>query len=408
MTAHVFTAARPFHNLIVGETGGGKTFLSNSIITQLVSQGLKSVTVISTKDEFGPLMAIYQGEKISFSEGNPVFLNPCAITGNQPTQDELSSMTSILETIFGDESNDTERKIRQSRILKAAKIAFDKNGRDTRVRHFVETFRAGWEHDDCEQLKRLAMILEPYAYGGIYGEFFDSESRKPLDLSCDFKFFDFSGIQKNKNLAAVMMMALTTGEALRLSKLPKHYRKALILDECWAFVDSAAGGDFIENALRVYRAYNCAVFLSTQQIADFLRSRIAHVIMGNCHNFFLLRTKDHRAIATLQKELTLTDELASRFTSMPDPAEVGYSHFIYVHRAERAHIAGEGINRVSKPEGLLYSTSSNISQLRDYILKQEENDPWQAVCKLAAMSPEELRIETDNIFSSNLPTPSNS
>jgi len=397
MTAHVYTASRPYHNVVVGETGGGKTFLLNSMVTQLVGQGLKSVSVISTKNEFGPLMSIYQGGRISFSEGNPVFLNPCAIAGEEPTLDELAAMTSILETIFGEETHDGERKIRQSRILKAAKVSFEKHRSNTRLRHFVEAFRIGWDHDNPEELKRLGMILEPYAQGGLYGEFFDSDTRKPLDLTNNFKFFDFSGIQKNRNLAAVMMMALTTGEALRLSRLPRHYRKALLLDECWAFVDSTAGGDFIENALRVYRAFNCAVFLSTQIIADFLGSRIAPVVMSNCHNFFLLRTRDHRAIAIMQKELQLTDELAARFATMPDPSEAGYSKFLYVHRAETSQIAGEGMNRIGRAEALLYSTSPNVSQLRDHLLKNQP-DPWEAVCQLASLSDKELDQETQKLF----------
>ena len=402
MSAHIYTASRPYHNVVVGETGGGKTFLLNSMVTQLVGQGLKSVSVISTKDEFGPLMSVYTGEKISFNESNPVFLNPCAIAGNEPTLDELAAMTAILETIFGDEMSDGDRKIRQSRILKAAKLGFAKHQNSTRLRHFVEAFRFGWDHDDPEELKRLGMILEPYAQGGLYGEFFDSNTRKPLDLSNNFKFFDFSGIQKNKNLAAVMMMALTTGEALRLSKLPRHYRKALLLDECWAFVDNAAGGDFIENALRVYRAFNCGVFLSTQIISDFLNSRIAPVVMSNCHNFFLLRTRDHRAIATMQKELLLTDELVARFASMPDPSETGYSRFLYIHRAEAQHIAGESMNRIGRAEALLYSTSPNVSQLRDHVLKREK-DPWKAVSRLAEMSREELAAETARLFVSSEP-----
>ncbi|MDD2709235.1 MAG: ATP-binding protein [Verrucomicrobiae bacterium] len=402
MSAHVFTPARPYHSVVVGETGGGKTFLLNTVVTQLVGQGLRSVSVISTKDEFGPLMAIYGGQKIAFSESHPVFLNPCAIAGEKPTLDELAAMTSILETIFGDEPHEGNRKIRQSRILKAAQIGFERHGKQTRLRHLVKTFREGWEHDEPQELKRLAMILEAYAQGGLYGEFFDSNTRAPLDLSAPFKFFDFSGIQKNRNLSSVMMMALTTAEALRLSTLPRHYRKALIFDECWAFVDSVAGGDFIENALRVYRTFNCGVFLSTQIITDFLNSRIAPVVMSNCHNFFLLRTKDHRAIVTLQKELKLTDELVSRFAVMPDPSEAGYSRFIYVHRAESSQIAGEGLNRIGRAEALLYSTSPNISQLRDHALRSAA-DPWQAICNLARMTTEEIRQKNESLFHQTTP-----
>jgi hypothetical protein len=396
MTAHVFTASRPFHNVVVGETGGGKTFLLNSVVTQLVAQGLKSVSVISTKDEFGPLMSMYEGEVISFSDDHPHFLNPCVIAGEAPTQDELSSILAILETIFGDETNESERKLRQSRILKATRLAFESHGINTRIRHLVQVFRQGWPHDDLEALHRLAMILEPYSLNGLYGEFFDSDTKRPLNLSNNFKFFDFSRIQKDKNLSAVMMMTITTGESLRLANLPRHYRKALILDECWAFVNSGAGRDFIENRLRVDRAYNCADFLSSQQIADFLNSKIAPVVMGNCHNFFLLRTRDPKAIATVQKEFNLTDELVSRFRSMPDPSEAGFSRFIHVYRADEKQIAGEGVNKVSGPEALLYSTSSNVSQLRDHFLKGSK-DPWDAVCKLAAMSPEERKRATEEL-----------
>ncbi|MDD2710108.1 MAG: ATP-binding protein [Verrucomicrobiae bacterium] len=401
MAAHVFSRSRPFHNVTVGETGGGKTFLMNSIVTQLIAQGLKSVSVISTKNEFGPLMAMYNGVQISFTDDNPVFLNPCMISGEMPNADELAGMKAILETIFGDEPVETERKVRESRILKAIKQTFEKHGPATRNRHLVETFREGWDHDDMPALKRLAVILEPYANGGIYGEYFDSDTRKPLDLSNPFKFFDFSKIQKNRNLSAVMMMALTIGETIRLSKMPRHHRKALILDECWAFVNSNAGGDFIENALRVNRAFNCAVFLSTQELKDFLESSIAHVIMNNCHNFWLLRAKNHTAIELLRKELHLTKELADKFPFMPDPSEVGYSQFIYVHRADRSLITGAAINRVSPPEAILYSTSPDISQLRDHALAQG-GDPWETVCKLAKMTKEEIHQETERLFAQPL------
>ncbi len=387
--AHVFTDSRPYHNVVVGETGGGKTFLLNSIVTQLVSQGLKSLTVISTKDEFEPLVRLYGGLKISFDQDHPFFLNPCAIAGSEPTHDELSSICHILETIFGDLEEESRRKIRQSRILKAAKISFEKHGIGTRLRHFLSAFRTGWEHDRIDALQDLANTLEPYCQGGLYGEYFDSDTRAEMDLSSPFKFFDFSKVQKDANLSAVMMMTLTGAEARRMAKLPKRWRKALILDECWKFVDNGAGSHFIENSLRVYRAYHCAVFLSSQQAADFLLSKIAHVVMGNCHNFFLLRTLDHKAIDQMRREFSLTDELCARFAAMADPSKVGYSQFIYVHRADSKQIAGEAMNRVSREEALLYSTSPTISEVRDHMVRHCEN-PWKAVCKLAAMSQEEI------------------
>lgn len=397
MAAHVFTEQRPFHNLVIGETGGGKTFLLNSMITQLVAQGLKSLTVISTKDEFRPLMAMYGGITVTFTEDSKFFLNPCAIAGEYPTEQELDGMTPIFETIFGDEPKASERKIRKSRILKAATIAFKQNGSKTRTRHFRKAFRDGWEHDNQEELNRLAMILEPYCQGGVYGEHFDSDTREPLDLSNPFKFFNFANIATNEDLSAVMMMALSTAENLRLAKMPKHWQKASILDECWKYINNSAGKDYIENQLRVNRAYNCAVFLSSQNIEDFLKSVISHVIFGNCHNFFLLRTKNHTAIAALQKELSLTSELAERFTVMEDPAEVGYSSFVYVHRGEAKHIAGEAINHIGKEEALLYSTSSNVSQLRDYHLARSD-DPWATVCRMAEMTKEELEQERARLF----------
>ncbi len=395
MSAHIFTAHRPFHTVVVGESGGGKTFLLNSIVTQLVCQGLKSLTVISTKDEFGPLMSIYGGVKIAFTQDHPYFINPCAIAGESPTQDEINGMMALLETMSGEETNDTERRLRHSRLTRAADIAYKTHGSNTRLRHFLKILREGWEHNDRVALKKLAMLLEPYANGGHYGEYFDSDVRQPLDLSKNFKFFDFSRIKDDKNLCPIMMMALTSGESLRLAKLPRNLRKALILDECWAFVKTTAGGDFIDNSLRVNRAYNCAVFLSSQEAEDFFLSELEPVIKGNVWNYFLLRTK--KTIQSMQTTLHLTDELAARFGVMPDPAEVGYSHFIYVHRGETSSIAGEALNRVSRPEGLLYSTSPNISQLRDHVILQA-GDPWQAVCQLAELTPEQLKAETAKLF----------
>jgi hypothetical protein len=399
MTTHVFTHARPIHAVVTGETGGGKTFLLQSILTQLMGQGLKSLTVISTKDEFGPLMAVYGGIKVAFSEDHPVFLNPCAIAGSYPNAAERKGIVSLLETIFGEEPNEMEHKIREARLSKAMAIAFKEHQGKTRLRHFIEVFRKGWEHDDLEALKRLALILEPYSQGGLYGEFFDSDTRKPLDLSNNLKFFDFSAIQDNPNLSAIMMMALTTGETLRLKKLPRHCMKTLVLDECWAFVDSRAGGKFIANALRVNRAYNCAVFLTSQEIWDFINSSIWHVIMNNVHNFFFLRTKEPETIALIQKELQLTDELVARFQRMPDPSDAGYSHFLHVHQAVSPSISGEGLIRVSHPEALLYSTSPNVSQLRDHVLRNA-TDPWQAVCDLARKSDTELQQLTHQLSTS--------
>ncbi len=193
------------------------------------------------------------------------------------------------------------------------------------------------------------------------------------------------------------MMALATGEALRLAKLPRHHRKALLLDECWAFVESGAGGDFIENALRVYRAFNCAVFLSSQTITDFLGSRLTPVIMTNCPNFFLLRTVNTDEITIMQNQLNLTHKLTARFASMPDPSDTDYSHFIYVYRGGKRQIAGEGINRIGKTEGLLYSTSPRKSQLRDLRLKNA-TDPWEQVLRLANLSDQEFDQERQKLF----------
>jgi DNA helicase HerA-like ATPase len=67
---------------------------------------------------------------------------------------------------------------------------------------------------------------------------------------------------------SVATLALVAALALRLISGDRSRHKLVVLDEAWAFLDSAQGRALLDRLVRLGRAFNATILLVSQQVAD--------------------------------------------------------------------------------------------------------------------------------------------
>lgn len=67
---------------------------------------------------------------------------------------------------------------------------------------------------------------------------------------------------------SVATLALVAALALRLISGDRSRHKLVILDEAWAFLDSAQGRALLDRLVRLGRAFNATILVVSQQVAD--------------------------------------------------------------------------------------------------------------------------------------------
>lgn len=348
--------AHTSHNAIVlGQTGTGKTMFTGAEIGRCVLRGIR-VLAIDPIGDYRRLTETLGGTYIELGAGGG--LNPFILAGDR-TPAALAAKIATLTRLVAAMAGGLTREERPAldgalrRTFEAAGIGDDPGTHDRcppRLADLVEHLRSG------PGGASLAHRLERWATGSLASLF---SGDRPIPLDGPLLVVGFDAVSEPEVRAVAQLAALSVlWDAVRRDKA----RKLVVVDEAWKVMRQPSGAEFVEELARSARHYHAGLQLSTQDIAEFLRSDFGEAIVKQCDIRVLLGQTPEAADA-LGRYFDLTPfERRSLLHARPGEGLlfVGRSHVAFEARVSRreyaalttrpADLVGQSHSRFAPPD----------------------------------------------------------
>lgn len=297
------------HSLISGGTGTGKSFLVNGIVSQMRAQVPTKTFVIDKGFNFSSTCEAAGGQMVVLvaepqGDYKPVCLNPLWIDESKgfraPTMSELGYMLGVLIAMLkagtANEQGNTEpvTKEEMNSLLTHLQGLFAKRkeGEEVMLSQLVASLKSN-PSDTLSHV--LARRLHDYTKDGIWGAMFDG----PLEVNWDAEMIVIeTSILADAPCMDVIMLALFAQiEAYMKFRLPRNYRKLVVIDESWKVLAKPHLARTVSGFFREARKYLAAIMLISQSLRDF-RSLVNAEggaddgILANTRHFFMLGSSD--------------------------------------------------------------------------------------------------------------------
>ncbi len=174
----------------------------------------------------------------------------------------------------------------------------------------VESMEFPKENHDSKRLELIITILRSWcADVGSKGGLFDGYTNLPP--SDRLSLWELSKLGDSENeLKQLIGFQISHHERQKIMTMPRSLYKMFVIEEGSRYLSIPGSEKSVEELWAQMRKYRCAPLFTVQQYAQFARSRIASIILGNSKQFFLLRQNDIEDVR----------DLCARVPSIPEPA----------------------------------------------------------------------------------------
>ena len=189
------------------------------------------------------------------------------------------------------------------------------------------------KHPDKE-IQTYGKILNPWCGNTPYGKFLDKQTT--IALEKDIVTFDLKGLESYPDLQEVCLYIITD-LVWREVQRDRSKMKFIVFDESWKLLKDDAAIIFIEEVFRTVRKYYCSATAISQDISDFLNSKISSALLPNCSIKWILM-QNQSDFKKMKETLALNDNEVALIQSLHQ--EKGeYSEAFLIAVAERRIVA---------------------------------------------------------------------
>lgn len=330
-----------------GESGAGKSVLTNDIAVGLYSRG-GIVRIIDSGYSYKKTTSIVKGEFTEFNEGNNIIINP--FTDIKNIMAELPALLVILEQMAAPKHGLTDYQMRAlERITLEAWSKYENRLNITSLSEMI--INEGNAKSD-EEIRKLGEQFYPYTRHGTVGRFFDGDAN--FTMSGDWSVLELDDLQDQKELRTIVLLLMITKLNKQFYQGDRSVKKLLVIDEYWKFgLENDAGSkrvqDFLIGAFRLFRKYNASVMIATQAVTDLPDNS---PMLQNAANVIIMKQKEESIEALRnQKVLALSDYTFDMLKTVRRQGSAYSDLFIYTGR-------GYGIARfkIDRFTQLMYTT----------------------------------------------------
>ncbi|NVZ08205.1 type IV secretion system protein TraC [Allochromatium humboldtianum] len=341
MNLSLFDSASNYNACIAAQSGSGKSFLTNELISTTLSVGGRC-WVVDVGRSYEKLCDALDGQFLAFTRESRICLNPFALV--QHWEEEADMIAALVGAMIA--PSGVLDDYAQSGLKRVLKSVWDSQGQAMTIDAIAEALVA--EAD--VRLRDLGTQLYPFTAQGEYGRFFNGPNS--IEFSAPFVVLELEELKGRKHLQQVVLLQLIyqIQQAMYLGE--RDQAKLVIIDEAWDLLTQGDVARFIETGYRRFRKYRGAAVTVTQSLNDLYTNPTGRAIAENSAHTFLL-AQPAQAIDQLQaaKRLPLTEggaELLKTVHTIPG----AYSEILVIGDQ------GAGIGRlvVDPFRRLLYST----------------------------------------------------
>ena len=349
MTVSLHDSQTNKNAVIAAESGSGKSFYTNELLTMYMSEGAKC-WVIDIGRSYAKLCDSLDGEFISFEEAKNPCLNCFELCKDY--DEENNSLKAIVQTMIAPNSTLTDQQTSVLDRVIDEQWAIHEHRLTIDIIEQALRDKAQKELNGDQRVIDMATQLYAFTSKGAHGKYFNGKNN--ITFNSNFTVLELEELSGRPALRKVVLLQLIfqIQQAVFLSQ-DRSQKKLVMIDEGWDLLKEGQSVKFMEHAYRKFRKYNGSMIIATQSLNDLYSSNEAgKAIAENSAFYFLLHQKPETIEQVKQeKRLDLSDGgyhwLKTVFT------QAGAFSEIFVKSG-----VGNGIGRliVSDFQKLLYST----------------------------------------------------
>lgn len=352
MSVNLFDSSSNYNCCIAAQSGSGKSFLANEMISSYISLGGK-VWVIDVGRSYKDLCETYSGDFIEFNRESTICLNPFPLIQDYAEEEDM--IVGLLCAMAAPTQPLSDFQIATMK-MELGRIWAQK-GKQTIVDDLADVLL---QHAD-QRIRDVAVQLYPFTSKGEYGRYFAGENN--VTFQRDFSVLELEELKGRKHLQQVVLLQLIYQIQQDMYLGDRDRPKIVIIDEAWSLLTEGDVAKFIEHGYRRFRKYGGAAVVITQSVTDLYESPTGRAIVENSANMYLLGQKSE-AISALEKEDRLPISKGGYTLLKTVHTEVGaYSEIFFITSY------GGGIGRliVDRYHQILYSTHPNdVQAIQNY------------------------------------------
>ncbi|PAF46327.1 hypothetical protein BKH46_08040 [Helicobacter sp. 12S02634-8] len=427
-----------YNACIIGPSGSGKSFLSNSIQASHLQAGVK-LTIFDKGKSYLPLCQELKGEFISFEEfddsGKPnkkclnFFTNLVTkpqhkdtIKGDKVVMnyasfsvDDLAGIDGMVDMIDEDffqpliiivgimcgqdftpgirSDNDSidnaNRSVMMTLLQEAVKTAFYRRGREAGMREVGEAL--SWfkkeaevkrDFQSVEIISQLLLGLAAYIYpGGEFYEYFNGSCN--VDIKNDFCLLELDELTRKGNLYDLVVMFMLE-QCIVDMYLDRSKKKSIVIDEAASILKKEFFAAYLEDLARRIRKYGGSLITITQDDQDYNANASSKSVWTNASHKFMLAmdpSNINRGFSDGGLFVGWSDFIRRQMLSVKNRAPE-YSEVLYVYAGRFSEIL---LLKATHQEGAMFTTKATEISYKKELQKKYNLTPQDATSMFAYM-----------------------
>lgn len=280
---------------ILGPSGSGKSFFTNSMVRQLWEQNT-DVVLVDTGNSYEGLCDYVNGKYISYTEEHPITMNPFAIKREELNIEKIGFLKNLIMLIWKG-TNGRITKTEDHLIEDVITEYYDAHFRTGKVKEL--SFNTFYEYSK----QRIPEIvrdnnlegIDLATYNYLLKDFYKGGNHElTLNENLDTALFDETFIVfeidsiKDDPLLFPLVTLIIMDVFIQKMRIKKN-RKVLVIEEAWKAIASPMMAEYIKYLYKTARKFWASVGVVTQEIQDIVGSPIVkEAIINNSDVIMLL------------------------------------------------------------------------------------------------------------------------
>ncbi len=266
------------NSVILGKSGGGKSFLVKLESIRLLSMGT-DVIIIDPENEYAKACGNMGGEFVEFSVSSQYKINPFELPQELVEPDELQNkildLHSLLRVMMGELSPVQDAMLDRAlvSVYRDRGITPDPSTFKNQPPYLEDVYKAFLGMETPES-RELADRLEKYVKGSAAGIFNQQSS---FDIKNPFTVFGVRDLEENLRPVAMYIILDYIWNRVRREKK----NRVLIIDEAWYLIKNKDSAGYLRNFAKRARKYGLGMTTITQDVEDFLSTDDGRAILTN-------------------------------------------------------------------------------------------------------------------------------
>jgi conjugation system TraG family ATPase len=388
------------NRFILGPSGSGKSFFTNSYAKQCREQGA-DIVLVDTGNSYYGLCKYFGGKYITYTEEKPITMNPFrieAIENNEEKRQLLKELIGLIWKGVDGKLTQVEDDILTKAVTNYYRDYFGEKNKVTCL-----SFNTFYEFS-CNEIESIMkeervrfdldefrFILRKFFKGGIYDKILNDEFDNTL-FNESFIVFEIDNIKEHKLLFPITTLIIMDVFIQKMRH--KKNKKVLIIEEAWKAIASPMMAGYILYLYKTVRKFAGEAIVVTQELNDIIGNAIVKdSIISNSDTICLLdQTKFKDNFSQIAQLLSLNEvEQNKIFTINKLDNKDNRSRFkeVYIKRGATGEVYGV---EVPIEEYLTYTTERSEKEALQVYLDHYESYENAMDCFVSDMKESNLSL----------------